>query len=111
MARVKALFGLAVVVGGIYLAIMLLPPYFANYQFQDDVSTIAKFSSVSMGKSDDDILADVMKKVKEHDLPIRSEQIKISHSERQITISVDYDVVVELVGGRTQVLSFHVASK
>jgi hypothetical protein len=111
MARLKALFGLAMVVAGAYLAFMLLPPYFANYQFQDDVSSIAKFASVSTNRSDDDILAEVMKKVKEHDLPIRPEQVKISHSERQVNIVVDYDVVLDLVGGRQQVLSFHVASK
>src|SRR5437868_9155710 len=43
--KLKALLGIAILVGGAYIAWMMLPPYFANYQFQDDLTTIARFDS------------------------------------------------------------------
>ena len=108
--NIKALLGLALVVGAGYLGFMFMPPYFSNFQFNDDVQSIAKFAAVNT-RSEDDLRADVMKKAREYDLPIKPEQLKISRNERAVNISVDYVVVVELIGDKQVPLNFHVASK
>src|SRR5579859_5324579 len=98
MNTIKAIIGLLVIVGGIYLGIQALPPYFYNYQFKDDLVEIARFASVTK-KSEEDIRKDVMKKVVSYDLPIRPEQIQITRDSGDVGIAVNYNVVVNLVGG------------
>jgi hypothetical protein len=108
--NIKALLGLALVVGAGYLAFMFMPPYFANFQFTDDVQSIAKFAAVNT-RSEDDLRAEVMKKAREYELPIKPEQLKVNRTDRAVNISVDYVVVVNLVGDKQVPLNFHVASK
>jgi hypothetical protein len=108
--NIKALLGLVLVVGAGYLAFMFMPPYFSNFQFTDDVQTIAKFAAVNT-KTEEDLRAEVMKKAKDYDLPIKPEQLRISRNDRAVNISVDYVVVVNLVGDKQVPLNFHVASK
>lgn len=110
MRSVKALFGLFVVVAAGYLALMLIPPYFSNYQLRDDIGSIAKFAGPT-DRSEESIRTEVMKKVKEYDLPIKPEQIKITREDRLIVINIDYTNTVELVGGKRVVLVFHDSSK
>ena len=108
--KLKALMGLALVFGAGYLAFMFMPPYFSNFQFTDDVQTIAKFAAVN-SRTEDDLRAEVMKKARDYDLPIKPEQLKVSRGERAVNISVDYVVVVNLIGDKQVPLNFHVASK
>jgi|SRR3954464_9347966 hypothetical protein len=108
--KFKALFGLAVVLGMVYIGYEFLPPYFANFQFQDDVSSVAKFSSLS-NKSEDDIRNEVIKKATEHDIHLQQEQVKITRDGKQLSIVVNYSVTVSLVGGKDYVLQFNDVSQ
>ena len=42
----------------------------ANYSFQDDLKTVTMMDSAVLSRTDDDVRGDVLKKAKEHDLPI-----------------------------------------
>jgi hypothetical protein len=110
MASVKALLGVLLLVGAGYLAFAFIPPYFTNYQLRDDINTIAKFAGVNTRNTEEDIRNDVMRKVREYQLPIVPEQVRVSRDERSVTISVDYTVVVDLVGGKRVPIKFHAAS-
>jgi hypothetical protein len=110
MNTIKAVFGIAVIVGGIYLGIQALPPYFYNYQFKDDLVEIARFASVN-NKPEDDIRRDVMKKAVSYNLPVRPEQIQISRDGGDVGIAVNYNVVVNLVGGRKWTMNFTPATE
>ena len=106
----KALMGLLVVVLAGYLAFLFLPPYFNYYQFSDDVNTMAKFAAVNR-QDEEQMRTDLMKKVREYDLPVKPEQIKIVKTEKGANITVDYQVVVDVAGQKQVPIDFHIASK
>jgi hypothetical protein len=109
--KLKALLGIAILVGGAYVAWMMLPPYFANYQFQDDLTTIARFDSVApQEKPDEDIKNEVLKKAIEHDIKLTGENIQITRDGRNVLIVVNYQVPLEFIGGKTYTLEFSDAS-
>ncbi len=97
MKRVRALFGLLLVVGGFYVAYKLIPPYFNNYQFQDVIETEARENTYSgYPKSEDDVRTRVYRKAQELDVPIRPEQIQVSRNGPEYVITADYTVHVDL---------------
>ena len=110
MNTIKALIGIFVIVAGIYLGIQALPPYFYNYQFKDDLVEIARFGSAN-NKSEEDIRSEVMKKAASYNLPIRPDQVQISRDQGDVGIAVNYNVVVNLVGGRKWTMNFAPATE
>lgn len=100
MGRLKALIGLLIVAGGVYMGAMILPVYFASYQFKDDVVTISKFASIDPNKGEDSIREEVYKKAQSHELPLKMEQIKVTRNGRDVTIEAPYSVTVDLIGGK-----------
>jgi hypothetical protein len=86
-----------------------MPPYFAKYQFTDDVSSIARFSGPTT-KSEDDIRQEVIKKAKEYDIPIKPEQVRVLREGQSVRIGTHYTYVVNLVGGKQVPLEFDVQS-
>lgn len=73
--------------------ILVALPKFNAWQFQDDVSAVAKFES---GRPDEEIRALVMKKAKDHDVDIKPDDIMISRENAMLTITIDYSVEVDL---------------
>src|SRR5882724_10262115 len=71
----KTILMLVVVVSAVVAGVLLGVPKFNGWQFQDDVSAVAKFESA---RTDEDIRALVMKKAKDHDVDIKPEDIMIS---------------------------------
>ena len=97
MKRLRALFGLLLVGGGFYVAWMLIPPYFDNYQFQDIIENEARQNTYSgYPKSEEDIRTSVFKKAQDLEIPIKPEQIQVSRKGPEVVISADYTVHVDL---------------
>jgi Domain of unknown function (DUF4845) len=96
MGKIKGLIGLLVVAGGFYIAWNLIPPYFHNYELQDDLDDIARRSSYTM-KTDDEVKQMVMQKAQNNDVTLREEQITVSRSGDGIGIAVSYSVHVEMM--------------
>ena len=109
MKTLKALFGLAVVAGGIYAAFMLLPPYFNSFQFQDAIESEARVNAYT-SKPEQEIRETLAKKARELDIPLQAEQINVQRVGNEIAISADYKITVDLVG-RSIVLEFHPTTK
>lgn len=101
MARIKMLFGLFVIVGGMFAAFKIAPPYFNAYQFQDAIKDEATHDSYA-SKSEEDIRDSVFKKAQELDIPIARDSIKVEHIGHQfnatIIIHAAYTVHVDLPG-------------
>jgi hypothetical protein len=80
----------------------VVPPILANYSFQDDLKTVALMDSGALQKSEDEVRGDVMRKVKEHDLPIIPKQITVERMNTPgmsaIYVSADYAVTVNVPG-------------
>ncbi len=102
MGTIKALMGIFVVVGVVVGLFQVAPPIMANFSFQDDLKTLALIDSNSSQKSDEDIRGDVMKKVREHELPIDPKQVIVQHLNSPgiaaIYLAVDYTVPIKLPG-------------
>jgi hypothetical protein len=101
MGTVKLIFGLFVIVGGIYLSVMLVPPYFSNYQFQDFLKDEATRDSYA-AKSESDIQDAVLKKAQECDIPLTKEGVHVERQGNQfsgtVIIRAPYVVHLDLPG-------------
>lgn len=107
MGKIKGLLGLIIMVVIIYALWNLIPVYLAKFQFQDELTNIAKFSQ---GHTDDQIHDDVMKKAKDIGIPVQPDNVHVSHDSGQVTINADYEVVITPPIGKPWVLDFHLSS-
>src|SRR5579859_4319227 len=74
MKNAKAIFALVLVGTLIYTVYMIAPCYFSNWQFQDDIASLAKFP----GTMDDEALRlDAVKKAAAHGILLTSDQILV----------------------------------
>lgn len=95
MEKLKALVGIIVIVGGFYVAWNMIPPYFHNGQFQEELDDIARhYTYRSVG--DDELKQKVIEKAKSMDINLKEEQVTISH-DSGLGITVKYTVHVDLI--------------
>lgn len=95
MKSIKALFGVFIVAAAFYLAYKVMPPYFANYQFEDVVDNEAKMNSYTT-KSEQEIRDGLVKKARELDIPLTAEQVKVQRMGTELAISADYTVHIDI---------------
>ncbi len=95
MKSIKALFGLFVVVAGFYVSWKVIPPYFNNYQFQDELESQARLNSYTT-KSEQEIRDIVIKKAREFDIPLQDQQVTVQRAGSELSISADYTIHVDL---------------
>ena len=102
MGIIKACVGFLAIAPVVVGLFQIAPPMLANYGFQDDLKNIAMVDSSNLAKTDEDVRGDVMRRVKEHDLPIDAKQITVqrinSPGISAVYISVDYSVTVNVPG-------------
>ena len=96
MGKVKGLFGLLVIFGGFYVAWNMIPPYFHNYQLQDDLDDIARRNSY-LNNDDDSIKKQVVQKADEEDITLKDDQITVSRGRGGLAISVKYSKHIEMI--------------
>lgn len=113
MGTIKLILVLALLAGLVYVAAEVIPPYFANYQFQDDLDSEARLGTYST-KGDDVIRDAVFKKAQDLEIPITRDQIRIQRigaaGNGGVLIEADYSVHVELPGYPMD-LHFHPQTK
>jgi hypothetical protein len=102
MGTIKLLLGILVIVGLVLGLFQVAPPLMANLSFQDDLRTIALVDGNATQKTDDEIRNDVLRKVRDHELPIDAKQIVVqrlnSPGIAAVYIAVDYTVPIKLPG-------------
>ena len=96
MGKLKGFIGVAVILGGFYVAWNMIPPYFYNYQFQDDLDDIARRTSYTT-RNDDEVKDIVIKKAEGDNIPLKAEQITVSRGGEGIGITVKYRIHVDMV--------------
>jgi len=80
-----------------YAGFKVVPAYVNDYQFQDFIQQESRFALAGYPrKSPDDLRNDVIKKAKELDLPLKSEDIRVSVSNTNVDISADYSITFDL---------------
>ncbi len=102
MGTLKALGGFLAIIFVVLACFEVAPPMMANYSFQDDLRTVALMDGSNFQKTDEDVRNDVMRKVREHDLPITPKQVTVQRINTPglsaIYVAADYSVTVSLPG-------------
>lgn len=102
MGILKALFGIFIIAGVVVALFAIAPPLMTNYSFQDDLRTVAMMDGANYQKTDDDIRADVLRKAKEHELPIEDKQVTVQRIGTPglpaVYVTADYSVTISLPG-------------
>jgi hypothetical protein len=102
MGTLKALVGLALLVLVVVALFQVLPPVMANYSFTDDLRQVAMMAGANPQRTDDDVRNDVLKKAKEHDLPIDEKQVTVQRvltpGLMAVYVAADYTVPISLPG-------------
>ncbi|HEY6253697.1 MAG TPA: hypothetical protein VI685_27395 [Candidatus Angelobacter sp.] len=96
MGKLKAAIALIIIVGGGYVGWELIPPYFHNYEFQDDLDDVARVNSYTH-KTDEDIKTLVIQKADNLGITLKPESITVSRNLDGVGISVHYSVHVDLI--------------
>jgi hypothetical protein len=96
MQNAKPLFGIGVLLVIIYLCIMLVPPFYHNFVFQDWVDQKAKEATYEYNKNEDQIRQEVFKEAQADNIPITAEQIQVTKNGNVCAIGVQYNVHVDL---------------
>jgi YbbR domain-containing protein len=108
----KAIAGIAAMVLVGIFCLKLIPPYFANYQFEDSIKNIALQSSYGT-RSEDDIRESIIKEARQYDIQLTSKQVHVTRTGTSgtgtLTIEAQYSVPVSLPGYATT-LEFHPSS-
>ena len=97
MKTLKAIIGVAVVVGGTYCGYLLIPPYFNNYQLQDYIEAEARLNTYTT-KPEQEIKEGIIKQARNLDIPLPAENITVVRGTGELQISCSYTVHVDLPG-------------
>jgi hypothetical protein len=95
-ARIKALIWFALFAAFIYVSYEVVPVLFAEYQFQDEVQTEARYAPFNR-QSLDDVRAAVLKSAQDHNLPVTQKDIVVAPHGYGVQIDVNYSVTVNLM--------------
>jgi|SRR5215472_8760017 len=96
MEKLKALIGIVIIAGAFYYAWNMIPPYFHNYQFQDDLDDIARVATYNV-RTDDELKQAVISKAKAREIMLKEDQITITRIATGIGIRVRYRVHVDML--------------
>src|SRR6267154_150269 len=102
MGTIKLLIGLLAIVAVVVSLFQIVHPIMANYGFQDDLKTIALMDGTNAQKTDEDVRNDVLRKAREHELPIDAKQVMVQRINTpgiaSVYLAADYTVTVSLPG-------------
>jgi hypothetical protein len=100
MGTVKAIGGFLAILFVILACFEVAPPLMANYSFSDDLRNVALMDGANYQKTDEDVRNDVMRKVKEQNLPIVAKQVTVQRINTPgmsaLYVAADYSVTVSL---------------
>jgi len=96
----KLVFGVAVIVLAIYLGVEFVPPYYANYEFEDALKNEALFGT-NTNTNEDVIRDNVYKKAQQLEIPITKEAIVVhkigAMGMGSVAIDASYTVHLDLI--------------
>jgi hypothetical protein len=97
----KMFIGILFVVVVIFASVALIPPFWANYQFEDAIKTEALMATNST-KTEDAIRETVYKRAQDLGIAVDKEKIKVTHigmnGNGSVTIEAPYSVTVSIPG-------------
>jgi hypothetical protein len=94
-SKLNLLFTLLIVGALVFTGFTVVPALFAKFQLQDAIETESRFAVINH-KGEDEIREDVWKKMQELGIPATKDAIRVVAAQRDVTISIDYSVPVDL---------------
>ena len=79
----------------VFSGVAVVPALFAKFQLQDAIETESRFAVINH-KGEDEIREDVWKKMQELGISATKDSIRVSVAQRDVSITVDYAVPVDL---------------
>jgi hypothetical protein len=102
MGTVKAIVGFLVIIGVIYVLFQVAPPELTNYSFEDDLKSVAVMGGSNPHTTDDELVAQVIKKAQEHQITLAPENVTVQRigtpGSLAVYLAADYTVPVTLPG-------------
>ncbi len=102
MGTFKALVALVAAIFVVVAMFQIAPPIMANFSFQDDLRQVAMMAGANPARTDDEVRNDVLRKAKEHDLPIDEKQVTVQRiltpGLMAVYVAADYTVPINLPG-------------
>jgi hypothetical protein len=100
MGTIKLLVGFLAILFVVVAGFQVIPPMMANYSFTDDLRNVSLMDSGNLQKTDEDVRTDVMRRVKDQNLPIEPKQVTVQRINTPgmsaLYIAADYSVTVKL---------------
>ena len=93
--QMGCLFGLVLMAIGIFIAWKLVPIKVRAAELRQEVMDQSKAGGM---RSDDRIMAAILRKAEDDNLPVTADNVKIKRTNNTITVDVDYFVPVEFPG-------------
>ncbi len=93
----KAVLWLLLLAVFVYACFQIIPHYVNNYELEDFMKSEARFAAVNR-RTAEEIQKNVWEKIQELEIPATRESIKVSATPNNVTITVTYTVVVDLLG-------------
>jgi hypothetical protein len=97
--QMGCLFGLALLAVAIFIAYKMVPVKVRAAELRQEVVDQAKAGGM---RGDDKILAAILRKAQDENLPVGEENVKINRTANTITVDVDYVVPVDFPGYKYQ---------
>lgn len=94
--KLKAIIVTAILIVAIIAGFKVIPPYMAEYQLNDKLEEIARFSVVNHD-SEEQVRDKVFKTIQDLDIPAKREDIKVTSNGSKVSILVDYTVPVDIL--------------
>jgi hypothetical protein len=93
----RAIIWTAILLSFVYVCVKVVPPYYANYEFEDWLKTQVPFLMVNH-TTDDALTAAIIKEMKNDGVTITKENIKIIQNNSQgVNVQISYDVTCDLI--------------
>jgi hypothetical protein len=102
MGTVKAIVGFLAIIVVVYAGFQVIPPELTNYEFQDDLRTVALLGGSNPHQTDQDLIDAVLKKAQEREISLTPEQVTVQRigtpGAPAVYVAVDYSVPVNFPG-------------
>ena len=97
MKEIKFIFGMALLLVGSFVLYKILPAYWNNYKVNRMIAEQAIIYT-NFPKSEEEIKIAIAQKAQDLDVPIAPEQIAVTRSRGDVSISFAYSVHIDLPG-------------
>jgi Domain of unknown function (DUF4845) len=96
MAKLRSIFGLILIAAVFFAVWRVVPPIYANFQFQEWITQEARETSYK-NMTNRDLQAEVEAKAEQLGIALPPENLEVQKAAANVTIKAEYEVTVDLL--------------